>query len=429
MRIMKRYLVWLVVATIVVFSTLAYSAEKVTIDYWSVFAERGEMIRLIDEFNKANPNINVKAITAKAGKFHEKLIVAIAGGVPPDLADITCEEVVNWAINGAIQPLTKFLERDGIDPAETWFPYSINTNYWKGELYEVPYQANLWGLFYNKVLFKEVGLDPDQPPRTFAELDEYAEKITLRDTQGKYERLGFVPWSGPIFLINYIWMFGGELWDPEAFEVTVNDEASMKALEWMYSYVEKYGFEAVKGFTGGFGVGEADPFITGDIGMSMNGNWALGFFDQYAYTEDFDYGVASWPQAPGGSYPMSWGSAWGACIPTEAEYPDQAWELLKYLGGEYFQREYCLDLGDFPANIKAAADPMFREAFGGKQGVFMDLLPFAKNYPPREFPGGQLLWNEMMAATDYALEGRKTLKEAMDDVVDKVNAFVAQYRP
>ena len=43
-----------------------------------------------------------------------------------------------------------------------------------GTLYGVPMQYNLQYLYYNKDLFEEAGLDPEQPPTTMEELAEDA---------------------------------------------------------------------------------------------------------------------------------------------------------------------------------------------------------------------------------------------------------------
>jgi len=40
-----------------------------------------------------------------------------------------------------------------------------------------------------------------------------------------------------------------------------------------------------------------------------------------------------------------------------------------------------------------------------------------------------LLWDELIAAMDYALEGKKSPKQALDDVAKKVNAAIAPYPP
>ena len=50
-----------------------------------------------------------------------------------------------------------------------------------GELYGVPFHNSTPLLYYNVDHFKEAGLDPDKPPRTWAELVDAAKKLTKRE--------------------------------------------------------------------------------------------------------------------------------------------------------------------------------------------------------------------------------------------------------
>ena len=42
---------------------------------------------------------------------------------------------------------------------------------WDGKLWAIPYRIETHGVIYNKDDFKEAGLDPDKPPKTWDELD------------------------------------------------------------------------------------------------------------------------------------------------------------------------------------------------------------------------------------------------------------------
>ena len=43
-------------------------------------------------------------------------------------------------------------------------------------------------LFYNKVTFREVGLDPENPPKDIEELRQASEKMVKRDSHGNLDR-------------------------------------------------------------------------------------------------------------------------------------------------------------------------------------------------------------------------------------------------
>jgi len=84
---------------------------------------------------------------------------------------------------------------------------------YKGRLYGVPSTPATTGLYWNKALFRAAGLDPERPPRTIAELDDYARKLTRTERDGRITQIGFLPTEPswwPFFWVNF---FDGQLWD------------------------------------------------------------------------------------------------------------------------------------------------------------------------------------------------------------------------
>ena len=53
------------------------------------------------------------------------------------------------------------------------------------------YGIDVYGLTWNKDHFKEAGLDPEKPPKTWDEFRDYAKKLTKRDAQGNITRVGY----------------------------------------------------------------------------------------------------------------------------------------------------------------------------------------------------------------------------------------------
>ena len=45
-------------------------------------------------------------------------------------------------------------------------------------------------LYYNKITFREVGLDPENPPKDLEELRQASEKMLKRDSNGNVTRTG-----------------------------------------------------------------------------------------------------------------------------------------------------------------------------------------------------------------------------------------------
>ena len=64
-----------------------------------------------------------------------------------------------------------------------FFPELWKTVEWEGGIYGVPFNTDTRFFFWNKDHFAEVGLDPEKPPTTWAELEEYALKLDKNPRQ------------------------------------------------------------------------------------------------------------------------------------------------------------------------------------------------------------------------------------------------------
>src|SRR6185503_11508717 len=87
-----------------------------------------------------------------------------------------------------IVPVQDFIDRDkfALDDLE---PAILNYYRVPDKLYSLPFNASSAILYYNKTAFKEAGLDPDKPPKTFDEVTDYAKKLTKGT--GNDKRYGF----------------------------------------------------------------------------------------------------------------------------------------------------------------------------------------------------------------------------------------------
>ena len=59
-----------------------------------------------------------------------------------------------------------------------------------GKLWAMPFAGAVPLLYYDKVTFREVGLDPEKPPKDLDELRAASEKMLQRDTHGNVTRSG-----------------------------------------------------------------------------------------------------------------------------------------------------------------------------------------------------------------------------------------------
>lgn len=390
-------------------------AGKTTVTLWHPMTElTGEaMEEVVKAFEAKHPDIKVNPVyIAQQGEGkNEKLLAAVAGGNPPDVAYFDRFEVATWAAQGSLTDLTEFAKADGIT-ADQFYPFAWEEANYEGKLYAMPTTTDARLVFYNKDHFKEVGLDPEKPPRTIQELEEAAELLTKKNGK-RFERIGFIPWYGQGWFYGWGWSFGGEFTDAEG-NVTANDPKNVEALTWMAEYAKKYNIEDIASFTDSQGTTTMDPFFTGQLSMQVSGPWTVS--QAKKFNPDLNYGVFPMP-TPTGDNHTTWSGGWATVMPKGSKNQEAAWEFMKFFSGEEGQEIFSRISGDFSINDKVneklgyKEDPIFK--------AFIDILPVSHARPV--MTQGSLYWNELATAVDMATRGNGTPQELLDQVTENVS--------
>ena len=266
MRLKRMVISCLAVVTLLALcvGSMAAAPAKVKLTYWHFLG--GDMGKrhetLIKEFNKANPDIEVESLySGNAWTMRDKLLAAVAGKQPPDVSMIDQFWAAQLASTGAIIKMQTLIDGpDGIDKADVnktaWMTATVD-----GEIWTMPYAMSNIVLYYNKDMFKAVGLDPNKPPTTWGELVDYAKKLT-RDVNGdgKVDEWGL---SFPIqagtgtvyYYITFLWQAGGELYNAVYTKAVFNSPAGVEALQFWMDLVHKHGVVPLAPPAEGFTVG------------------------------------------------------------------------------------------------------------------------------------------------------------------------------
>ena len=399
----------------------------------------------IAEFERRHPNIKVKALSMGAGAMNpQKLMTAIVGGVPPDLARQDRFTVGDWASRGAFMPLNGLLAED----ARTGGPLAIKqedyvqatwaeTQY-RGNTYAIPMDTDDRVLYYNRALFREVGLDPDKPPQTWDELIADAKKLTVRGPGGSYERIGFVPIYGQGWLYLWSWQQDGEFLTPDGRNCTLNNPGTAKALHAMVDWYDALGgIDAVNTFAGGFTGQDQDPFMTGKLAMKVDGDGFVGAIARYH--PEIDFGVAPAPVPSArlrheGQFQkdktwVTWSGGFAWAIPQGSHHYKEAWQFIQWMNcpkanliASKAQAAYAKEKGrmfvpTLNANNKATQAvfdeyiPTLPPRYQTAMKVALDLLP-STQFRPVTFVG-QRLWDEHVRAVEQAVRHTKTPEAAL----------------
>ncbi|AEE97214.1 ABC transporter substrate-binding protein [Mahella australiensis] len=330
--------------------------EKVKLDFWSFWgsATRRPIIeKIVSDFNGSQDGIEVKYTFVPWGDIWTKNLAAIAAGNPPDAIINDINTVAHRANQKQNTNLAPYLSKESENIQERFFPQLWEAVLFNGEAYGLPFNTDTRLLFWNKEHFAEVGLDPESPPQTWAQLEEYAKKLDKVEN-GKYTRIGFYP----------LWGVGADIWmlnsDGKNFidkdgNVYVNTPEKIQALEWIVNWRNRLGEKTVNAFQAEFGSQQADPFISGKVSMMVQN---MNFYTQLRdYGKDVKYGVTFVPEREEGSGHWSWGGGFAVEIPYGAKHPEESYQFIKYLTDVDAQSYWAKWGLDMVANKNAANDP------------------------------------------------------------------------
>jgi sn-glycerol 3-phosphate transport system substrate-binding protein len=160
-----------------------------------------EMTRLVKLYNEGQKEVEVTAVyTGGYDDTKLKAQAAAKAGKPPSVVLMSANFNVDLKLSGDIISLEPMLKADKTTRADFlddfWLALHANAVV-DGELYAVPFHNSTPLLYYNVEHFKEAGLDPAKPPRTWAELVDAAKKLTKGDRHGflmpaGYDYLGWL---------------------------------------------------------------------------------------------------------------------------------------------------------------------------------------------------------------------------------------------
>ncbi|MFE4634484.1 ABC transporter substrate-binding protein [Streptomyces sp. NPDC056773] len=369
----------------------------------------GTMRKLVQEFEKANPDIRVRIESADYDKFHTRLRTQLAGREAPDVWLSDGVLVQEFAGRGSLRDLTGYASK--LNAADHHGVDLIRKGDPKGRLFGFPQGAQSTALFYNKKLFAEAGVAEPTADWTYDDLLAAAKKLTKdKNGDGKPEVYGFRSYS-PSFVESWwpmVKAFGGEVLGDDG-KVAINSPQSRQAFDWMLRtmYEDKVA---------------PDPVTTEALGKSQSlfpsGVVAMQFGIyariQTANQGKVDFGVAPLPKGPGGKRgDLANINAWVINRASPDARADAAWKWIEYFAGEKPQAAWT-GIGEaIPINTKVTQTPAFLSPAAPPAGrkVFLDSLAGADDL------GLNPVWSEYTAAITKPLTAALSKGSSVEDAL------------
>lgn len=339
--------------------------KKITLKVmdWSD-SSKAQKEAFFEEYKKNNPNINIEYTCLTMDQYKNTILSAINSGDAPDLFPLPGGMDLGSVVKeGWFQPL-EGLVSDNFKDTFVDGVFKEGVNVIDGKVYSIPEVLQLPNsiIFYNKDLFKKAGLNPEQPPKTFSELREYAKKIT---EAGNGEFYGIIEGGQQV-----------NRWKTAAHDFSalggsgMSEFSPVSLLTGESSYADKAMVETFELFKGMAEDGSYHPstmsirapearalFGAGEAGFIIQGVWCIGVWN--ANNPDLDLGIASQVISDNGrqgSVAMATANAWMG-ISATSEHPEEAAKLLEALySKDYNYQKDCVSDGVFFSLVKGVND-------------------------------------------------------------------------
>ncbi len=376
-------------------------------------------------------------------QVNQKTLLAVSGGIPPDVAGLWSRDVPDFAQYDAALPLDPWIKRDGPDPDEYYKCYWDMCVY-QDVVWALPTTPATVALHWNKDMFKQAGLDPDRPPQTLEELDAYNKKLLKFDEKGSVVQMGFLPTEPGWW--NYAWgnWFGGRHATPDGRTLTCDTPEWVAAFTWLNNMAETYNRAEVVSFRQGLGTFDSpqNAFIAGKVAMVIQGVWMANFIRRYKPSMRWD--AAPFP-GPGGSldHPVTVAQSDVLIIPKGCAHPEEAWKFMRYVNSRGDPKDpeapvdgmeiLCLAQGKHTP-FKTTTENFRRQHRHEHLQVFMDLaasenaiieplMPMWKEYRLALQAAFESMWIKGGDPQEILEEVKNRMQKKLDRTWEKIDAL------
>jgi multiple sugar transport system substrate-binding protein len=404
---------------------------RTTVTFWHSFVSSTipALNELIARFEEEHPDIRIRAQYVPTGDaLIQRLVTAVQSRTAPDISWIRADYMEDLVRADAIYPMSHFIDgENGLTQEELddFYPSLLQAASWRGTLYSMPMEATNIGLLYNKDLFREAGLDPERPPRTWEELREYSRRLTIdRNGNGRFDQVGFlVPISpatgpqGPWMVWQwypFLWQAGGHLINDAQTQVLFDSEASAAALG---LWQDLYEAQNLRAFTN-----EPDvAFTSRQLAMALDGPWSLPRYDRLL--RNIDWGVAPLPAGPNGPSTVVGGEY--LAVFKQSRVPDEAWTFIKWVVRPDVQAFWAEASGYLPVRRSVLDVPEFQAYLAENEPfrVYVEQMEYGQAPPPIDYYGIQIGRN-LAEALEQATVGRRAPREALTDAATRSNRLL-----
>lgn len=387
-----------------------YTGPKVKLAFWNGFTggDGPYMKQMVEEFNKANPNVTVAMNTLQWADYYAKVPNAVQSGAGPDVGIMHIDQLATNAARRVIVPLDEVAS--GLQLTEGDFaPVVWNAGIYQDKRYGIPLDIHPLGFYANTAQLKKAGIGGLPEDKASFE----AAVKALQDKAGvKTPFWVTATWPAHLMFTSLVHQFGGSIYDEEGAKATFNSDAGVQSLEWLRSFIENG--SSPKNVSND---AQAVAFRQQRDSLTWDGIWMM---NEWAKVKDLEWAAAALPTI--GEKPAVWASSHNFVVTTQATKDQNklaaARAFISYIS------ERSIDWaksGQIPARNSVRESAEFKDL--KVQSTLAEQLPNVV-FPP-SVPGiGDVTAPTYETAVNEVILGKKPVKAALDEAAKKADAML-----
>ncbi|MGW1291663.1 extracellular solute-binding protein [Streptomyces sp. NPDC002533] len=385
-----------------------------TVTWWdtsSVGSEDKVFKKLAEGFEKKHPKVDVKYVNVPFGEAQNKFKnAAQAGDGAPDVIRSEVAWTPDFANLGYLAPL------DGtaaLKNQDDFLKQAVASTKYEDKTYAVPQVIDSMGIFYNKKMFQEAGVEA---PANLADLKTVAKKI--KDKTGKTGL--YLRGDDPYYFLSFLYGEGGDMVDAGSKSVTIDKPEGVKAFKAVKALVDD-GTAKTDASDGWENMMQA--FKNGDVAMMINGPWAVAdTLTGKEFADKDNLGVAPVPAgsaaqgAPQGGHNLA--------VYAGSKNLDASYAFVEYMTSVDSQATAAGELNLLPTRTSAYAK---KEAVDSEiVGFFKPVVETAVERP--WIPEGGSLFEPLRVEYTKVLTGQTTPEKAAKATGDSYRKLLKDWK-
>ncbi len=330
--------------------------------------------KYIKEWEGKNPGWKVTPEVVGWAQCQDKATTLAVAGTPVGMAYVGSRALKEFAENELIVPFPM-----SEDEKKGYYPNIVDTVTFEGTQWGVPIAFSTKALYWNKDLFKQAGLDPEVPPKTWAEEIAFAKQIK--------EKTGIAGYGLPAKtfdntmhqFMHWVYTNNGKVIDGD--NIAIDSPEVLAALQ-AYKDITPFSVEGATAY-------EQNEiraiFLDGKVGMIQSGSGAAARLKE----TKLNWGVAPLPLGPSAKGEGTLLITDSLVVFKDTGVEEKAIEFAKFITSPGPQGEYELQGGAGLTPLRPSpqvdefvkADPSWKPfidgiAYGGPEPLFKDFKGF-----------------------------------------------------